>query len=90
MREAVKGGALCSKGGSEMKPVWRYAGAAALGILAIALFARPATALSVGDKAPAVNAPSTLAGRTMDFHLSGALSKHAIILYFFPKAFTQG
>lgn len=73
-----------------MKPVWRYAGAAALGMLAIALFARPATALSVGDKAPAVNATSTVAGKTVDFHLSSALSKHAVVLYFFSKAFTQG
>ncbi len=73
-----------------MKPLWRYAGAAALGMLGIALFVMPATALSVGDKVPAVNANSTLAGKTVDFHLSSALSKHAIVLYFFPKAFSQG
>ncbi len=73
-----------------MKPLWRYVGAAALGLLAMPLTAMQAAALSIGDKAPAVNATSTLAGKTESFRLSSALSKGAIVLYFFPKAFTQG
>jgi len=50
----------------------------------------PAAALSVGDTAPDFTAPSVLDGKTVDFSLKAALAKHAVVLYFFPKAFTAG
>jgi thioredoxin-dependent peroxiredoxin len=49
-----------------------------------------AAALTPGDKAPDFKAPSALDGKVVEFNLKDALSKHAIVLYFFPKAFTAG
>jgi len=52
--------------------------------------APPARALNVGDTAPLVHAQSTLAGKIVDFDLQQALKKSAVVLYYFPKAFTSG
>ena len=49
-----------------------------------------AAALDAGDAAPDFTAPSVLDGKTVDFNLKEALAKHAVVLYFFPKAFTAG
>ncbi len=51
---------------------------------------RPAKALGVGDTAPDFTADSALDGKIVPFSLQDALAKHAVVLYFFPKAFTQG
>ena len=62
--------------------------AAVLGVL----FA-PAAAfaeLPVGSPAPEFATQGALAGKTYAFNLKTALSKGPVVLYFFPKAFTQG
>lgn len=60
-------------------------------VAVISLFvARPADALSVGDSAPEFTAQSALDGKLVDFNLKAALAQHAVVLYFFPKAFTSG
>jgi hypothetical protein len=48
------------------------------------------TMVAVGAAAPAVTGASTFAGTTEQFDLSKALTHGAIVLYFFPKAFTAG
>lgn len=68
---------------------WVLAGAA-LGALAVIAVAAPARALNVGDAAPDFTANSVVAGKAVKFSLKDALAKHAIVLYFFPKAFTTG
>ena len=57
----------------------------ALAALALAAAAMPATAatLAVGDKAPAFNLESTAGGRY-------ALGNRAVVLAWFPRAFTKG
>lgn len=47
-------------------------------------------ALAVGDAAPVVRGTGALAGATFDFDLAAALTRGPVVLYFFPKAFTQG
>ena len=60
-------------------------------VAVVSLFvARPADALSVGATAPEFTAQSALGGKVVDFNLKTALGKHAVVLYFFPKAFTSG
>ena len=49
-----------------------------------------AAALDAGDTAPEFTAPSVLGGKMVTFNLKDALSKGAVVLYFFPKAFTAG
>jgi thioredoxin-dependent peroxiredoxin len=46
--------------------------------------------VSVGAAAPAVIGASTFAGKIEQFDLSKALANGAVVLYFFPKAFTSG
>lgn len=50
----------------------------------------PVGAVSVGDTAPDVRAQSALNGKVTEFNLQGALAKHAVVLYFFVKAFNSG
>ncbi|WP_326541030.1 peroxiredoxin [Pseudorhodoferax sp.] len=47
-------------------------------------------ALKPGDAAPSFSADAALGGKTFRFQLSEALAKGPVVLYFFPKAFTQG
>ena len=47
-------------------------------------------ALAVGAKAPAFTAQSALAGKALSFDMAQALQRGPVVLYFFPKAFTQG
>ena len=49
-----------------------------------------AAALTPGKAAPDFNAPSVVDGKVVDFNLKNALAQHAVVLYFFPKAFTAG
>ncbi|MDQ6781677.1 MAG: hypothetical protein M3Z37_11065 [Candidatus Eremiobacteraeota bacterium] len=58
--------------------------------LACVVLTSPSYALDAGDAAPPVNARSVLGGKTVHFDLQQALRHHAVVLYFFPKAFTQG
>jgi peroxiredoxin len=63
----------------------------ALAILAVT--ALPGTALAnlpVGAKAPEFVTQGALAGKDVPLDLRRALSKGPVVLYFYPKAFTQG
>ena len=46
--------------------------------------------VAVGSKAPAVVGKSVYDGKIDDFDVSKALTTSAVVLYFFPKAFTEG
>lgn len=60
-------------------------------IAAFALLSVPASAeLANGAKAPAFEAKGALAGKPFAFSLAKALKKGPVVLYFYPKAFTQG
>lgn len=64
---------------------------ALLGGIALSLFATPAlAALNKGDAAPEFTTSGALAGKSFSFDLQKALKKGPVVLYFFPKAFTQG
>ena len=58
---------------------------------AMAVFSAPALAnLKVGATAPDFAAPATLGGKRFTFHLSEALKKGPVVVYFYPAAFTSG
>src|SRR6478609_9411318 len=60
-------------------------------LVAAAFFTTPAAAeLPVGAKAPAIATSTALAGQEGKFNLASALRKGPVVLYFYPKAFTQG
>lgn len=63
-----------------------------LAALAIGLFASVPgiAALQQGVKAPEFRTSGALAGAEFSFDLKQALKKGPVVLYFFPKAFTQG
>lgn len=59
--------------------------------LLLALAAPPAhAALAKGAKAPRFSTPAALAGKPFAFSLAKSLAKGPVVLYFFPKTFTQG
>jgi len=59
--------------------------------LAAGAVAAPASAeLPVGASAPAFSTKAALAGEQFAFSLKEALRKGPVVLYFYPKAFTQG
>jgi len=67
------------------RPITLAVAAAAL------LVSMPASAaLQKGAKAPEIATSGALAGKTFSFDLAKALKKGPVVLYFFPKAFTQG
>jgi hypothetical protein len=45
---------------------------------------------AAGSKAPAVAGKSVYDGKIEDFDMTKALASGAVVLYFFPKAFTEG
>ncbi len=47
-------------------------------------------ALQPGDRAPAFSTTGAMAGKTFSFDIGAELQKGPVVLYFFPKAFTQG
>lgn len=60
---------------------------------AVVAFALPGAALAnlpVGAKAPAFSTQGALAGKDVPLDLRTALRKGPVVLYFYPKAFTQG
>lgn len=59
--------------------------------LALAFTAGAAdAALPVGAKAPAFSTQGAKGGKVMAFDLKTALKQGPVVLYFYPKAFTQG
>ena len=46
--------------------------------------------LKPGDSAPLFRTEAAVAGKAFDFDMAAALRKGPVVLYFFPKAFTQG
>lgn len=67
----------------------RILAAIAAAILALQPAAATA-ALPVGAAAPDFSAPGALAGRPFTFSLSDQLRRGPVVLYFFPRAFTEG
>lgn len=62
-----------------------------IALLAIVGHSVPASAaLAVGTRAPAFTTTGALAGQTFAFDLAAELRKGPVVLYFFPRAFTQG
>lgn len=62
-------------------------------ILATALALVPAVApaeLAIGVRAPAFSTQGALAGRDFAFNLRLALHRGPVVLYFYPRAFTEG
>ena len=67
--------------------------AASLGAIAAAvctLSAPAAAQLAPGAKAPSFSTKAAIAGKEFAFSLKDALTKGPVVLYFYPKAFTQG
>jgi thioredoxin-dependent peroxiredoxin len=58
--------------------------------LALTLAVPAHSALPQGSVAPDFSTKATLAGKAFPFSLGTALKKGAVVLYFYPAAFTQG
>ncbi|OGS47776.1 MAG: peroxiredoxin [Erythrobacter sp. RIFCSPHIGHO2_12_FULL_63_10] len=62
-----------------------------LGVIALGALAGPVAAeLPVDARAPVFATQAALAGKETGFSLSAALARGPVVLYFYPKAFTQG
>lgn len=61
-----------------------------LALLLSALPAAASAALAVGARAPDFRTSGALAGKPFSLHLRDQLRHGPVVLYFFPKAFTQG
>src|SRR6202166_1326350 len=62
-----------------------------LGLALSALISLPVlAALKIGDKAPDFSARASLAGKEFNFSLQDALKKGAVVVYFYPSAYTKG
>lgn len=59
-------------------------------LLALAVPTASQAELAVGAQAPDFTAQSAMAGKVESFNLRAALRRGPVVLYFFPKAFTQG
>jgi thioredoxin-dependent peroxiredoxin len=59
-------------------------------LAALSLPAASAAVLPNGARAPQIVAQGALAGKPFTFNLTQALKKGPVVLYFYPKAFTQG
>lgn len=59
-------------------------------LLALALPASAQAELPVGAKAPVFATAAAKGGKAMGFNLKAALQRGPVVLYFYPKAFTQG
>lgn len=64
--------------------------AAAAALAALILPAASQAELPQGARAPGFAARGALAGRSFAFNLQAALRRGPVVLYFYPKAFTQG
>lgn len=63
---------------------------AAAALVALVAPAAVQAELAVGAQAPDFTAQSAMAGNVQSFNLRAALRRGPVVLYFFPKAFTQG
>ena len=63
---------------------------AAASLMTLAIPAVAGAELRVGARAPAFTAQSAMGGKVQPFNLQAALRRGPVVLYFFPKAFTQG
>ena len=61
-----------------------------LGLAALCLAAPASAALPVGARAPNVVTTGAVAGKPFRVNLRRELRKGPVVLYFFPKAFTEG
>lgn len=59
-------------------------------LLASLLSLSAQAALKLGDSAPLFRTEAAVAGKAFGFDMAAALKKGPVVLYFFPKAFTQG
>ena len=62
----------------------------AVGAALIALPGMLSAELATGARAPSFVTQGALAGKSFDFDLKQALKKGPVVLYFYPKAFTEG
>lgn len=62
----------------------------ALAAAALIVPAAASAELPVGAKAPGFATQGALAGKAFGFNLTAALRKGPVVLYFYPKSFTQG
>jgi len=60
------------------------------GLFALSLAFPAHAALQVGAKAPDFTTVGAVGGKEFKIHLAQQLKKGPVVLYFFPKAFTQG
>ena len=59
-------------------------------LLAVSIAAPASAALKEGTRAPVFSTTGALAGKAFSFDLRRQLTRGPVVLYFFPKAFTQG
>ncbi len=64
--------------------------AATIGVTLIGLALPARAGLNIGDAAPAFAVDAVIGGEPFRFDLAQALKKGPVVLYFYPKAFTQG
>lgn len=63
---------------------------AAAALLALAITTPAQAELAEGARAPVFTTKAALAGKEVGFSLATALKQGPVVLYFYPKAFTQG
>ena len=59
-------------------------------ILSVVLAGSAIAALEAGESAPLFEARASLAGEEFDFSLGDALAEGAVVVYFYPSAYTRG
>ncbi|MDQ6781679.1 MAG: hypothetical protein M3Z37_11075 [Candidatus Eremiobacteraeota bacterium] len=73
---------------------WLLLGAVAAaglaGLLALRSALRAGTPRNIGQDAPQIRASAARQGEAAVFDLREALKAHAVVLYFFPQAFSAG
>ena len=75
-----------------MKPglLWSGLGALLGLVVVVILLQRLGAPRNIGLAAPNISSDSVWRGTTVKFDLREQLSRRAVVLYFFPKAFTAG
>jgi peroxiredoxin Q/BCP len=61
-----------------------------VGLVSSAIPLAGIAALKASDTAPTFTAPASLAGKTFQYSLKDALKKGAVVVYFYPSAYTGG
>jgi peroxiredoxin len=70
--------------------IQKFLAAMFAGLLLFAAAAPASAQLKEGTKAPTFSTRAAMAGKEFGFSLASALAKGPVVLYFYPKAFTQG